>query len=165
MLKFLRLIRKEFGRIGTLFINRKIGLQGVTVNGLCKFNKQTSFGEQCHFNGVWVDGPGPVRFGNGCHFGRNITIFTQNHNYRSREKLPYDDTFIVKGVSFGNYVWVGSSVIILPGTTVGDGVIVQAGSVVHGTLDRCGIYGGNPAMKFGTRDIALFEELNQYAGH
>lgn len=162
MLKLFRSIRRNSKRLATLIINRDVDLKGSTINGICKFNKRTTFGEHCHFNGVWVDGCGPVKFGHYCHFGKNVTIFTQNHNYQSTVALPYDDTFVIKGVEFGNYVWVGSGVVILPGATIEDGVIVQAGAVVHGRLKKGGIYGGNPATMFASRDMDVFERLDRY---
>lgn len=158
----LRSIRKYLGRLATRILNPATPLAGVTINGVCKFNRLTQFGVNCHVNGIWTDGPGPVLIGHDCHFGKNISIFTQNHDYHSRDKLPYGDTFIIKSVEIGNYVWIGSHVIILPGSQIGDGVIVQAGSVVHGRLEKCGIYGGNPAVRFSSRDPVVFEELNQY---
>ncbi|MCA1200120.1 acyltransferase [Sphingomonas sp. R647] len=144
-------------------INPGVKLEGVTINGVCKFNKVTLFGSNCHVNGVWVDGKGEVEIGNDCHFGKDIKIFTQNHNYKSAVRLPYDDSYELKPVKIGNYVWVGSHVIILPGSIIGDGVIVQAGAVVHGRLEDCGIYGGNPAVRFGSRNVDDFSRLNQYA--
>ncbi len=157
-----RFLRKRLSRIVTVALNNNVALEGVTLNGICKFNSLTTFGSNVHINGVWVDGPGPVSIGHNSHFGKSVSIYTQNHNYYSTSSIPYDNTFIVKKVTIGNYVWVGSHVIILPGTTIEDGVIIQAGSVVHGLLERCGIYGGNPAKKFSSRDLSTFNKLNEY---
>ena len=52
---------------------------------------------------------------------------------------PGPDTII------GNDVWIGQGATILPGTRIGDGVIVGAGSVVTGTIPPYSIVGGNPA--------------------
>ena len=43
---------------------------------------------------------------------------------------------------------IGSNVTILPGTTIGEGAIIQAGAVVHGEIPPCAIVGGNPAKDF-----------------
>ena len=66
--------------------------------------------------------------------------------------LLLQDSFNSLRGLIGNAVWVGSNVTILPGTKVGDGVIVQAGSVVHGSLQDYGIYGGNPAKLIKKRE-------------
>ena len=52
---------------------------------------------------------------------------------------PGPDTVI------GNDVWIGTRATILPGTRLGDGVIVGAGAVVGGEIPPYSIIGGNPA--------------------
>lgn len=51
----------------------------------------------------------------------------------------------------GNDVWIGSNTMILEGVSIGDGVIVAAGSLVTKDLDDFGIYGGVPAKKIKDR--------------
>ncbi|MBR5589795.1 MAG: 2,3,4,5-tetrahydropyridine-2,6-carboxylate N-succinyltransferase, partial [Phascolarctobacterium sp.] len=48
---------------------------------------------------------------------------------------------------------------ILPGTHIGEGVIVQAGAVVHGEIPPYAIVGGNPAKVFKYRDIEHYNKL------
>lgn len=48
-------------------------------------------------------------------------------------------------VSIGNDVWIGCNCIILKGVTIGEGCIIQAGSVVLKDCKPNCIYGGNPA--------------------
>ena len=93
-----------------------------------------------------------MKIENGFHSGTNILVITSNHDYNSNNYVPYGYDDISKPVLIGNAVWVGSNVTILPGAKVGDGVIVQAGSVVHGSLQDYGIYGGNPAKLIKKRD-------------
>jgi len=45
----------------------------------------------------------------------------------------------------GNDVWVGYSVMLMPGVTIGDGAVVGAGSVVTRDVPPYAIVGGNPA--------------------
>ncbi|MDR3345144.1 MAG: CatB-related O-acetyltransferase [Oscillospiraceae bacterium] len=45
----------------------------------------------------------------------------------------------------GNDVWIGQNVPILPGSHIGDGVIVGANSTVGGTVGAYSIVAGNPA--------------------
>lgn len=55
-------------------------------------------------------------------------------------------------VNIGNNVFVGCGAIILPGTTIGNRVVIAAGSVVTGTIpDNC-VVGGNPAVQLGGID-------------
>src|SRR5690606_26476503 len=45
--------------------------------------------------------------------------------------------------------WVGSQVLILPGSVIGEGSIVSAHSVVAGTVAPYTIVAGNPARRIG----------------
>ena len=49
--------------------------------------------------------------------------------------------------------WIGGSVVILGGVTIGDNVIVGAGSVVTHDLEKDGIYAGNPARLIRKLDM------------
>lgn len=62
-------------------------------------------------------------------------------------------------------VWIGASSIIMTGVTIGNGVIVAAGSVVTKNLMPYGIYGGVPAqlikMRFTEDEIKIHESMLQ----
>lgn len=55
------------------------------------------------------------------------------------------ETMFEDPVSIGNDVWIGCNSIILKGVTIGEGCIIQAGSVVLKDCRPNCIYGGNPA--------------------
>ena len=59
--------------------------------------------------------------------------------------LPFRDTVV------GNDVWIGYGAIIMPGVTIGDGVIVAAGSVVTRDVAPYTIVSGNPALPLRQR--------------
>ena len=61
------------------------------------------------------------------------------------------DRALWKSTSLGNRVSIGSNATILP-VTIGDDVVIGAGSVVTRDITAAGIYAGNPARKI--RDIA-----------
>lgn len=126
--------------------------------GFSFVNKNTVLGDNVSFNGMQVHGDGNVKIGNYFHSAAGCLIITQNHNYEG-ERIPYDDTYIYKDVEIGDCVWLGCRVIILPGTKIGDGAIIQAGSVVHGEIPPCAIAGGNPAKVFKYRDIEHYQKL------
>lgn len=58
----------------------------------------------------------------------------------------------VRDIHIGNNVFVGMRSIILPGTTIGDNVIIGAGSIVHGNIPSGTVWAGNPAKKIETID-------------
>lgn len=155
--KFLRL----YSSLKTCFLTwiltkrlKKFGCE-IRINAWCHFgNKKVSVGDYCNFNGMIVAGCGELNIKNGFHSATNILVITSNHDYHSNHYVPYGYDDISKPVFIGNAVWVGANVTILPGTHINDGVIVQAGSVVHGNLESFGIYGGNPAKFIKRRENA-----------
>jgi len=56
---------------------------------------------------------------------------------------------LVKGIEIGENCFVGTRSIIMPGTVLGKGVIVGAGSVVRGKIPDYSIVIGNPANIIG----------------
>ncbi len=128
------------------------------VGGFSYVNENTVIGDGVCFNGMQIHGDGNVRFGNYIHSGVECLIITRNHNYEG-EMIPYDETHIRKDVEIGDFVWIGSRVMILPGTKIGEGAIIQGGAVVHGEIPPYAIAGGNPAKVFKYRDVEHFQKL------
>ena len=133
-------------------------IKGLEVGGITSISGNTYVGDYVNFNGMIIQGIGKVTIGRYFHSGENCRIITQNHNYEGNA-IPYDTTMIIKDVEIGDFVWIGTNVTILPGTKIGEGAIVQAGSVVHGKIPPFSIAGGNPCKVFRTRDIEHFEKL------
>ncbi len=75
-------------------------------------------------------------------FGPNVTIATAGHPIlpELREKgLQYNFP-----VHIGKNCWIGANAVILPGITIGDNVVVGAGSVVTKDLPSNVVAVGNP---------------------
>ena len=85
-------------------------------------------------------------------------MITQNHNYEGT-KIPDDSSYICKDINIEDNVWLGSRVIILGGVTIGEGAIIQAGSVVVRNIPKYAIAGGHPAKVFSSRDKEHYEKL------
>lgn len=128
------------------------------VNYPCRFTPTTFLGNNVHFNGMRISGRGRVEIGDNFHSGRQCLILTDVHNYEGTQ-LPYDDTVIVKDVTIEDNVWLGDRVIVLGGVRIGEGAIIQAGSVVVRDIEPCAIAGGHPAVPFSARDRAHYEQL------
>ena len=56
-------------------------------------------------------------------------------------------------------MWIGSRVIILPGANLGDGCIIQAGSVVVGNIPALSIAGGHPVKVFSKRNKEHYDKM------
>lgn len=90
-----------------------------------------------------------VTIGDGLLTGRWVTITDNSHGSNTYEELltePWNRKLSSKGpVIIGKNVWIGDKATILPGVTIGNGVIIGANSVVTKSFpDNC-IIAGNPA--------------------
>ena len=74
-------------------------------------------------------------------------IWTLNHDYN-------DEFFMGKGASvrIGEYAWVCSRAIILPGITVGKGAVIASNAVVTKDVPDYAIVAGIPAKIIGWRE-------------
>ncbi|BBG66801.1 chloramphenicol acetyltransferase [Hydrogenimonas sp.] len=79
--------------------------------------------------------------------------------------LPYDGYSYLKKVTIEKNVWIGDSVMIVPGVTIGEGSIVAMGSVVTKDIPKYSIVGGNPATVIRHRDIECYKKLDQNGMH
>ena len=133
------------------------GTGGLTLAGdLSKF----SIDSTSHLkSGTFIECSGKVEIGRYFHTGRGLTIFSTNHNYENAKKIPYDEKSINKPVIIKDFVWFGSNVTVVPGVTVGEGVVAGAGSVITKDIEDYAIVGGNPAIVIKYRDKNRFNKL------
>ena len=68
---------------------------------------------------------------------------------------------IRKPIRIGENVWVAAECFIAPGVTIGEGAIIQAGSVVVNDIPKYAIAGGHPAKVFSSRDKDHYEKLKK----
>ena len=132
---------------------------GVHINKMSKFSRNTVIGNNCHFNGMRISGSGRVVIGNNFHSGENIRILTTFHNFDRGDAIPYDKTSYSKDVVIEDNVWLGESVMILGGVTIGEGAVIQAGSVVCKDVPPLALAGGHPAVPFKYRDKEHYNRL------
>ena len=130
------------------------------INGKVRLSGVIKFGKNNHLNGAELQGHGGIIIGDNFHSARGLIILTQNHNWKG-EALPYDNTVIKKQVNIGDNVWIGMNVIILPGVKIGEGCIIQAGSVVSKNIPDLAIAGGNPATVISYRFSDHYHKLKK----
>lgn len=112
-----------------------------------------------------------VIIGKFCSIGPDVTIYAEgNHRVDIITtyplfKLNRNENSVESfkgGVIIGNDVWMGHSVIILPGVTIGDGAVLAAGTVVTKDVKDYEIVGGNPARhikyRFSEEQIRILKE-------
>lgn len=134
---------------------------GLRVNCRSAVTDKTILGDFVNFNGMVIDGGGNVKIGSYFHSGKGCKMITQNHNYDQGKQIPYDETYVYKDVIIDDFVWLGDDVLVLGGTHIGEGAIIQTGSVVCGDIPPCAIAGGHPAKVFKYRDKDHFYRLKQ----
>ncbi len=87
-----------------------------------------------------------VRIGSNVMMGPNCFICTQNHRFDDVSIPMIKQGFTdYEPVIIQDDVWIGQSVIILPGVEIGKGSIIGAGAVVTKSFPPYSIIGGNPA--------------------
>lgn len=100
---------------------------------------------QVNFNCVILD-VAPVKIGNNCLIAANVHIYAATHPIDPKHRQDNDDYYeLAKPVTIGNEVWIGGQATILPGVTIGDNVVIGAGSVVNKDVPSNVVVAGNPA--------------------
>jgi len=95
---------------------------------------------------------GGIEIGSETVLGPGVKIWTQNQKSDSLME-PYR----IQGLEYlkaklGENVWVGPNVFIMPGTDIGNGCMITAGSLVNkGIYPPYSIISGNPAAIIGNR--------------
>ena len=109
----------------------------------CDYGKQISIGRRffANFNLTVLD-EAEVRIGDDCFIGPNVSIYTACHSTDPVERNTRREW--AEPVRIGDNVWIGGSVTILPGVTIGNNVTVGAGSVVTRDIPDNTVAAGNP---------------------
>lgn len=114
--------------------------------------KNVHFGNYVYanFNLTMVD-DGHIYVGDNVLFGPNVVVATANH--------PIDPTLRKKGLQYNKdvhieeNVWIGASVVIVPGVRIGKNSIIGGGSVVTKDIPEGVVAVGNPCRVL--REISL----------
>lgn len=84
--------------------------------------------------------------------GKNVSISPEVHIITADHDISTDD---IGGrnrpVTIGDFVFVGSRAMILPGVDIGEGAVVAAGAVVTKSVAPREVVAGIPAKKIGMR--------------
>ena len=109
----------------------------------CDYGKNIEVGENfyANFNCVILD-VGRVKIGDNVMFAPNVSIYTAGHPIHPESRNSGYEYGI--GITIGDNVWVGGSVVINPGVHIGNNVVIGSGSVVTKDIPDNVIAVGNP---------------------
>lgn len=118
-------------------------------NFYCDYGFNIEFGKNFYANhNLVILDANKVKFGDNVFIGPNCGFYTSGHplDYETRNKgLEYAKPIIV-----GNNVWLGGNVCVMPGVTIGNNVVIGAGSVITKEIPSNVVAVGNPCKVFKT---------------
>lgn len=129
---------------------------GAFLNKLLPFDKQAKRAgvkmgsENLIYAHFWGSEPYLITIGNHCQITEGVEIFTHGGGHVLRKDVPDFDMF--GKVCLGDWVYIGNNAMIMPGVTIGDNVLIAAGSVVTKSVPSNVVVGGNPARILCTVD-------------
>lgn len=109
----------------------------------CDYGYNIKLGEKVffNFNCVVLDVT-LVTIGSRTLFGPNVQVYTATHPMNHKERAAGLE--FAKPITIGEDVWIGGSVVICPGVTIGDRSVIGAGSVVTKDIPADVFAAGNP---------------------
>jgi acetyltransferase-like isoleucine patch superfamily enzyme len=106
---------------------------------------------QINFNTVILGGEG-VTIGDRVMIGPNCTLAASNHDYRQTDTpVRFAGALSDGPIVIEDDVWLGASVVVTDGVTIGRGAVVGAGAVVTRDIPPMAIAAGVPAKVIGYR--------------
>ncbi|WP_234996538.1 sugar O-acetyltransferase [Demequina sp. NBRC 110054] len=109
-----------------------------------EYRERVHFGTNVFINSnLMILGSGEVTIGDNALIGPEARFYTVNHAFDVETRREgWERAF---PIVLEPDVWLGGSVVICPGVTIGRGSVVAAGSVVTKDVPPMTVVGGNPA--------------------
>lgn len=103
-------------------------------------------GDRCVLGaGVVLTAHERIEIGDDVWFGNDVFVSDSGHGYQQPDRPIGDQLGAHAPVRIGSGSWIGHGAVILPGTNLGEHVVVGAGSVVRGTVPDHFVMAGVPA--------------------
>ncbi len=118
----------------------------------CNLGSNIKIGKGVFINvgAVFLD-PDTIEIGDYTMFGPEVHVYTANHPVLTEDRIvkkdngDYTFTNFTRPVKIGKKCWIGARTTILPGITIGDNVVIGAGSIVTHDIPDDSIAFGSPA--------------------
>lgn len=147
------ILKKLFGKTG-----KKILIEPPFY---CDYGDNIEVGDyfSANMNCVMLDGA-EIKIGNHVMLGPNVSLYGTGHPKNADIRNKYIEYSYP--ITIQNNVWIGGSVSILPGVTIGENSIIGAGSVVTKNIPRDTIAYGNPCRIVKTIDQDEEKQKEKY---
>ncbi|CAG7731048.1 unnamed protein product [Allacma fusca] len=130
----------------------------IEPNFRCDYGFNLTFGENSYMNfDCCILDCAPVKIGKNFLAGPGVHIYTGTHPTDPIERRTHETT---KPVTIGDDCWIGGLAVICPGVTLGNGVVVGAGSVVTKSFPDYVVIAGSPAKIIKQLDKPSDEAIN-----
>ncbi len=138
--------------------------RGITIASHCDFTHAVTLDsaggsiEMATGSGVGPNsvlyGHGGLRIGSGVAIAGLSMLVPGNHRFAQLDKPIRAQGTEPLPISIGDDVWIGAGVMVLGGSSISDGCVIGAGSVVRGQLPPRVVAAGVPARIIRSRDAA-----------
>jgi acetyltransferase-like isoleucine patch superfamily enzyme len=122
-------------------------------------------GDETAITGSSITAHRSVVIGKRCMIAANCQIMDSNAHDLSFSNVERRKYTVGAGhpVVIEDDVWIGGNTIVLPGTRIGRGAVIGAGSVVSGTIPPMSVARGNPAqVVFDSQEDSLGLKPSDY---
>jgi maltose O-acetyltransferase len=128
-----------------------IDVRNAIVEGGCFFfGSDLAIGDHSMINhGCHFDTRAHIELGEAVGIASEVMLCTSTHDLGPSQKRW--GAYKTAPITVGPGTWLGIRAVVLPGVTIGEGVMVAAGAVVIGDLEPNGVYAGIPAKRI--RDL------------
>ena len=140
------IVRKLFGvnrnfKYPIHFTSRIIGPKQLILH-----SDPTTVGSFVLSGGCYFQALNGIELGKNFLFAPGVKLISSNHGMNDRQVIEKSDPIVI-----GDNVWLGANVLILPGISIGNNVVVGAGSVVTKSFPDNVVIAGNPAKIIKTK--------------
>ncbi len=128
-----RVILKNGGTIHLGSVKSRPGLRVFCDGGAIFLDDSVFFNHDCSINSM-----SRIDIGAGTIFGESVKLY--DHNHIIGDGFVSKNSFDVSMIRIGKGCWIGSNVVILPGVTICDNVIIGSGAVISKSISKPGVY-------------------------
>lgn len=155
--KKIEINKRKFGSVGKNVII-PTSMKNISRPNNIFLDDFTSIGEDVF---MYATENSKIILGKGSIIAPRCKLITSNHNYNSNDlkAIPFDNKNYVKDIIIEEGVWIGDSVFILAGVTIGKGAVIGSSSVVTKDIPEYAVAVGNPAKVIKYRDEFIFNDL------